>query len=293
MNKFLNISFIGGDQRQIRVISGFSKMGCNIKTFGFENATFPSGINVNFSGSAKECIAGADVIILPLPYNTGEDILNNTFSDTKIYISDIVSNISEKQILFAGRVDNRLKALAELYNIKLIDYTEREELSVLNSIPTVEGAIEIAINKTPYTIHGSRSIVLGHGRIGKLLSRALYALGSHVSVAARKHSDLAWIKAAGFTPVQFKNLEDSIGNYDIIFNTVPVMILDYKMLSKIPDTSLIIDLASRPGGVDFKTAASLKKTVVHALSLPGKVAPDTAGDIIKDTICNILEELGV
>ena len=293
MNKFLNISFIGGDKRQIRVISGFARMGCNIRTFGFENAVFPTGINAEFSGSVKECINNADIIILPLPYNTGENVLNNAFSDKKIYISDIISNISEKQILFAGRADNRLKALAELYNIKLIDYTEREELSVLNTIPTVEGAIEIAISKTPHTLHGSRSIVLGHGRIGKLLARALSALGSYVSVAARKHSDLAWIKATGYTPIQFNNLEDHIGNYDIIFNTVPVMVLDYKMLSKIPDTSLIIDLASRPGGVDFETADSLKKNVIHALSLPGKVAPDTAGDIIKDTICNILEELGV
>ena len=293
MNKFLNISFIGGDKRQIRVISGFSQMGCNIKTFGFEDAVFPPEVNVDFSSSVKECINNADIIILPLPYNTGTDILNNTFSDKKINISDIISNISEKQILFAGRADSRLKALAELYNIKLIDYTDREELSVLNSIPTVEGAIEIALSKTPYTIHGSRCIVLGFGRIGKFLSSTLDALGAKVSVAARKYSDLAWIKAGGYTPIQFKNLEDDIGSYNIIFNTVPVMVLDYKMLSKIPDTSLIIDLASRPGGVDFETAASLKKNVIHALSLPGKVAPDTAGDIIKDTICNILEELGV
>ena len=71
------------------------------------------------------------------------------------------------------------------------------------------------------------------------------------------------------------------------------MILDFKLLSKVRESSLIIDLASRPGGVDFETARNLGRKVIWALSLPGKVAPDTAGDIMKETIVNILEELGV
>ena len=293
MNKFLNISFLGGDQRQLRVISGFAKMGCNINLLGFEKAVFPSDIRINFTSSPKECIQDAHVIILPLPYNSEDNILNCPFSDKQYYITDIVPNISEKQIVFAGRVDSKLNALSELYNLQLTDYAHREELAVLNSIPTVEGALEIAMSNTPYTIHGSRSMVLGYGRIGKLLARSLDTLGSDVTVAARKHSDIAWIKAAGYTPVQFKNLEKHIGNCDIIFNTVPVKILNFKILSLISDNALIIDLASKPGGVDFDSAASLQRNVIHALSLPGKVAPETAGDIIMDTICNILEELGV
>lgn len=293
MNKFLNISFLGGDQRQLRVITGFAHMGCSINLLGFEKATFPSDIRINHTSSPKECVHDAHVIILPLPYNSDDNVLNCPFSEKSFYITDIVSNITEKQILFAGRADSKLNALAKLYNVQLTDYANREELAVLNSIPTVEGAIEIAMSKTPYTLHGSRSMVLGYGRIGKLLARSLDALGSDVAVAARKHSDIAWIKAAGYTPVHFKNLEEHIGNCDIIFNTVPVKILNYKILSLISDTALIIDLASKPGGVDFESASSLRRNVIHALSLPGKVAPDTAGDIIMDTICNILEELGV
>jgi len=43
-------------------------------------------------------------------------------------------------------------------------------------------------------------------------------------------------------------------------------------------------------GVDCEAAKALGLSVIHALSLPGKVAPETAGEIICDTVCNIFEE---
>ena len=74
---------------------------------------------------------------------------------------------------------------------------------------------------------------------------------------------------------------------------MPEIVLDFNCLSKISSDCLIIDLASSPGGVDIETAARLDRNVISALSLPGKVAPDTAGDIVKTTIGNILEEMEV
>ena len=94
-------------------------------------------------------------------------------------------------------------------------------------------------------------------------------------------------------PTDPQELAEKIGECDIIFNTVPHCVLDFKALSVTKPNVLIIDLASRPGGVDFETAKELERRVIWALSLPGKVAPYTAGRIIKDTIMNIIEELGV
>ena len=42
---------------------------------------------------------------------------------------------------------------------------------------------------------------------------------------------------------------------------------------------------SKPGGVDLGAAGKLGLTVIWALSLPGKVAPVTAGAAIRDTPC--------
>lgn len=294
MNKQLKISFIGGDLRQIRVINRFAEEGYSVNIFGFEECediSFESRVNVK--ETVFDAICGADIIILPLPFTIGQEIINMPFSKNTVYVSDIIRKISSEQILFVGKADEQITALSELYNIHLVDYMAREELAVLNAIPTAEGAIEIAMREMPITIHSSNCLVLGYGRIGKALSSALKGLGANVTVAARKFSDYAWIKANDCKAADISKLSEIIGEYDIIFNTVPNKILDFKCLSGVKDDSLIIDLASRPGGVDFETAKELNKRVIWALSLPGKSSPATAGDIIKDTITNILEELGV
>ena len=54
--------------------------------------------------------------------------------------------------------------------------------------------------------------------------------------------------------------------------------------------TLLIDLASRPGGVDFNAAAELQIKTIWALSLPGRVAPKSAGQIIKTTILNMIRD---
>lgn len=294
LNQFLKFAFIGGDLRQIRVIKKFVDDGIEVRVTGTENYDF-----LDYNSKIKKysdtdyCIEGADIVVLPVPYNDGDGIIKTPFSNNEIHINDVLRKMNSSQILFAGKSDERLDALAKLYNIHLIDYLNREEMSVLNSIPTVEGAIKIAISETAYTLHGSKCLVMGYGRIGKLLSHSLKALGADVYVSARKYSDLAWIKAYGYKCVPFRDFDKNIDTYNIIFNTIPVNVLDFKVLPKISDSCLIIDLASKPGGVDFETAGKLGKNVIWALSLPGKVAPDTAGDILKDTIINILDELGV
>lgn len=294
MNKQLKFSFIGGDLRQVRVINRFAEEGYSVNIYGFEECgdiNFESGVNI--MKTVSETICKADIIILPLPFTVGQEVINMPFSKDKVYVSDIIRKISSEQILFVGKADEQITALSELYNIHLVDYMEREELAVLNAVPTAEGAIEIAMREMPITIHLSNCLVLGYGRIGKVLSNSLKALGANVGVAARKFSDYAWIKVNGFSAIDISKISEFIGKYDIIFNTVPEKLLDFKSLSKVKNDSLIIDLASRPGGVDFETAKELNRRVIWALSLPGKSSPATAGDIIKDTITNILEELGV
>lgn len=170
---------------------------------------------------------------------------------------------------------------------------EKINSHIPNAVPTAEGAIEIAIAETPFTIHGSKSLVLGYGKIGKILSKDLYALGAQTYVEARKYADLAMIEGHGYEPLPLDNLKDHIHEFDIIFNTIPSLILDDEILTKVKKDALIIDLASKPGGIDFDAAKAYGLKVIWALSLPGKIAPVSSGAIIKDTIMNIIKELGV
>ncbi len=288
------LSFIGGDRRQIRVINSMADRDYHIRIYGFdkvERSEFSEKIEI--CKSISEAVDNAETVILPLPYTGGREIINAPYCGEEIHTGDILRRMRENRLLLIGKADEGVRAIARLYGIHLVDYLEREELGILNAIPTAEGAIEIAMHETPRTIHGSRCLILGNGRIGKMLGKMLMGLGAKVTVCVRKYSDAAYCRANGEKSIYFYELENKIGEYDIIFNTVPSLVVGYTALLNLKDEALIIDLASKPGGVDFETADRLGKKTVRALSLPGKVAPETAGDFIMETIINILEELGV
>lgn len=289
----LKFAFIGGDPRQLEVIFRFAQQGCQVLTYGFDNSPFPKDFSIQNCINLSTCIADANIIVLPFPYTSDNRTIITSFSPFAINILDIIQQISSTQILLAGRVDKQLLELANMYNVNLIDYGNREELLIQNAIPTVEAALEIAIKETPITIHNSHCLVMGYGRIGTLLAKDLHALGAKTFVSARKQKDLSWISANGYTGIPFPELIHHINTFDIIFNTVPETVLDSQLLNEIKSSTLIIDLASKPGGVNFEEAKKLEKKVVWALSLPGKTAPKTAGEIIYNTINNILAELGV
>ena len=208
-------------------------------------------------------------------------------------LSEVLGGLAKDSVLFAGKADAELIDACRRTNIRVIDYGEREELAIMNAVPTAEGALDLAMSNTSRTLFGSKCMVIGYGKIGKILSADLRALGASVTATARKYSDLAWIEANGLRAARTADLSDIVGEFDIIFNTVPHMVLDFKALSKTRRDVLIIDLASRPGGVDFEVARELERRTIWGLSLPGKVAPETAGGIIKSTLINILEELEV
>ncbi len=288
------LCFIGGDMRQIRVINKMAESGYRVKAYGFD--TLSSGElaeNVNMCESVFEGVKGANAVILPLPYTVQREMINAPFSKEEIHTGDVLRCMGEKDILLAGKADEGINSIANLYGIHSIDYFKREELEILNAIPTAEGAIEIAMRETPITINGSNCLILGNGRIGKTLGKMLTGIGAEVTVCVRKPRDAAYARANHEKVFFFRDLDRKIGEYDIIFNTVPFCVVGYKALQNTAADSLIIDLASKPGGVDFDTAKQLGKKVIWALSLPGKVAPQTAGDFIYETILNILEELGV
>lgn len=286
MNKLLTFSFIGGDLRQKEVISQLAEDGFHIKVFGFSDIERKG--NIYPCKTVVECVRDADVIVLPLPVMVRGKI-NAPFSQTEIDVNEVIENAESNAVIFGGKIPDEIKNA----DFKVFDYSEREEMAILNAIPTAEGAISIAMENTPYTLFGSKCLVIGYGKIGKVLSADLKSLGADVTATARKYSDLAWVKANGYKGVKTSKIVTVADEFDIIFNTVPHMVLDFKVLSKTKRDVLIIDLASRPGGVDFQVAKELNRHTIQALSLPGKVAFKTAGGIIKNTLVNILEELGV
>ncbi|MFZ5990047.1 MAG: dipicolinate synthase subunit DpsA [Bacillota bacterium] len=284
-------AIVGGDLRSVKLASLIASQGNKVNIYGFENAGFE--IEIEESTDLDQAIKESDVVIGPMPFSTDNETLNAPFHPQKIYIKDVFKKMTKSQLFVAGRIGDKIAQLADVYNVYTIDLLEREEMAVLNAVPTAEGAIQIAMEETPITLHGSNIMILGFGRIGKILAKMLDGIGSYVYVEARKYSDIAWVRSYGYKPVYISDLGDYIGEMDIIFNTIPHVVLDEEMLKKLKKDCLIIDLASKPGGVDFEKAKELGIKTIWALSLPGKVAPVTAAEFIKDTINNIIDELGV
>ncbi len=285
INKF---GIIGGDKRQLAAGRSIADDGYTVNLSCFDRLEQLLG---KFGGSmnVEDCVVCSDVIILPLPITKDGTTLNTPFSEKKIILNDDFAKMFKGKTVFCPMKEKLSKSSKYWQEVKLYDFLNREEMQVCNAVPTAEGAIEIAMREYLGTINNSKCLITGYGRIGKVLAKMLQGLGAKVYVSARRKESLAWIKLNGYIPIDNNNLINS-GEYDLIFNTVPAKILDAHIMAKIATNALIIDLASLPGGVDFESAKRMGIPTIHALSLPGKVAPKTSGEIIKNTIFNILEE---
>ncbi len=281
-----NFGIIGGDKRQICLAKSLVADGYNVYTFGFDQAEEIKG---TIPASCEEIALLCHNLIFPLPVTFDGVYLNAPYAKDKMLLTDHLAGQMKGKRIFGGMI-NRLKATSPLWEeAECLDYSTREEFAVQNAVPTAEGALEIAMRESLGTLNGSRCLVVGYGRIGKVLSNMLAGLGAKVTVAARRPSDLSWISLHGYQCLDIHKMEGNT-DFDFVFNTVPALIFYRKLLSKLSTDCLCIELASTPGGFDFDAAEKLGISVIKAASLPGKVAPKAAGEIIKNTIYNMLEE---
>ena len=289
MNKTFTI--IGGDLRIIKLAKILAEDNNIVYIYGLENVEELKEIkNITFCQKLQDAVKQSEIIIGPIPFSSDGININTPFSNEKISIRELMHNINAK-ILIAGNILPEVYDLANDEYIEIIDIMKREELAVLNTIATAEGAIEIAIANTNKIIHGSQILILGFGRIGKVLARKLAGLSAKVTCAARKDEDLAWIRAYGHMETNINTLGQNLEKYDIIINTVPHTILTEERLKYVKQDCLLIDLASNPGGIDKKVAKERNLKLVWALALQGKVAPTTTAEFLKDTIFNVLKEI--
>lgn len=278
---------IGGDRRQAHLAAQLMADGNVVKAAAMEEAALPAGI---IHTGMAEAVDGADCVVLPLPALMKRGYLNAPMASEPHCIGEVFGAMSPGQLACAGMPDEYMRTLAELSGVRLRDYYLREELLAKNAVATAEGVIGILLGETRKTLWNSSILIIGWGRLGRSLAPRLRALGAHVSVSARKPGDLAWIDAGGFVPLDTRMLEGRLGGFDLVVNTVPSLVLTAGRLRELPASVLVLDLASKPGGVDFEAAEELGVKALLAGSLPGKWAPETAAAAIREAVLNILEE---
>lgn len=289
MLKYQSFAVIGGDQRQISMMRSLAGKGFLLTAVGFEGAQLIPD-SVRLCHSAADAMETADAVILPLPVTRDNKTIAAPFAKTPMPLIEIIQMIRPDQVVFGGMLTEAVRSVKGFEKLTSYDYFEREELAVRNAIPTAEGAVAIAMEHLGITLNSARCLITGYGRIGKLVAKLLTGFGSDVTVCVRSKSDEAWLQAAGIRCISYEDLSSGDGGFDVVFNTVPTAVFHKRELQALGPQTVFIDLASNPGGVDCKEAQEAGISVIRALSLPAKVAPVTAGEIISDTILNIVKE---
>ena len=279
-----SFSVIGGDTRNCELAKMLANEGNQVYVYGLEKSNLKEQDveNIEICDHLEDAIYKGNIVIGPIPFTRDGELLNSPLANNKIEIDDFASWLNNKA-LFAGSIPDKFYNITENTKVIITDLMKIEELAVLNIIATAEGAISKIIENTYFNLQSSNVLIIGFGRIGKILSNKLRLLGANVTCSARKQTDLAWIEAYGYKPVNTYNLEN-LENYNIIINTIPYIILKKEQLQKVTKDCLLLELASKPGGFDLQAVEQLGLNYVPALGLPGKIAAKTSAKFLKNFI---------
>lgn len=285
-SKLVPWCILGGDRRDAHFARAMLGLGYDVRVSCVPGADdLPAEAVVH---DVHRAARGVSVLVCPVTGTDESGVLRR--STTPVDLLEILSGADGIKVLVIGTARQPVREIAAAKGIKIVESMRDDELAILNSIPSAEGAVQIAMQHSDFTIHGSRSAVLGFGRTGVTLASTLLALKSTVTVAARKRQDLAKARALGHIPLRFCKLKSALPSLDLVFNTAPALVLPRELLSAVKKTCVIVDLASPPGGVDFDAAKELGITAILAPGLPGLVAPRTAGEILSSVVPRLVDE---
>lgn len=264
---------------QMPGVRAMQKLFCVVGTDARQRAAAEALRAAGCAVAGAEEAGRADYILLPMPMDA-----------EKVDLARILRAARPGALALGGRVSEPVQQAARAAGVELVDYFLRPELACLNAVPTAEGCLALLMQLRERTVWESPFLVLGYGRIGRAVAARLAALGGQVTVAARSAEQRAGARCAGHRAAAMAQLPRLLPAFDAVVNTVPAMVLGRAQLKLLPAGALIIDLASCPGGTDFAAAKALGLRAEHALSLPAKCAPQTAGALVAQTVLSILQE---
>lgn len=283
MEKIRSFLFAGGDERQLYAADKLKKMGYETAAAGFEKYDGA----VPYKAESAENAYLYDAVVLPLPLTRDGENINAPFSENKISIKSLSEFIGKGKSVFGGKMSDDIKKLFS--ENKIYDCYSREDFQLLNAVPTAEGIAEIALRELPVTVNGATVVVFGFGRTGKAIGELFKAMGADVIIGARRASVLAEVEKRGFKTVNISDDFDISEKIRMAVNTVPAEILSEKHLKQLKGC-LYAEAASAPYGTDLEKARAVGVNVILASGLPGKIAPESAGEIIAKTIINTVKE---
>ena len=283
----MKVALVGGDRRSALLAELLWRDGHRVRSFALEKGPLPAEIPRD--SCLQAAVYGADAVILPVPTEKGP-LLNTPLSAQNLTLEELWGNLWPEQWVFGGGFGEASAARALQGGQILCDLLRRPGFVTGNAALTAEAAVGILIRESEGSLRHSRCLLLGCGRIGKLLARKLAGLGADVTVMARKAADRALIAELGDTPLGPEALEGRIGDFDLIVNTVPARVISDAALCCIAPEALLLELASPPGGFNRELAKNIGLRTLIAPGLPGQYSPLAAARLMRREIEAALEE---
>lgn len=226
-----------------------------------------------------------DVVILPIPILDKEGFINLK-ADLKWNPRQLLARFKPGTIVSMGLVPDDIRSTCGDLNLHVVDLVRDEAFCRLNAIPTAEGAIFHAMQASSITLHNANCVVFGFGRVGKALGLRLDALGANVTIATRSEVELAAAFSVGIQSMALSDdkLNDCLSKADFIFNSIPAIVINEKLIAHIHPQAILMELASLPGGYDLAAVSTRKLNFMSCQGLPGAVAPRTAAEYMYNAI---------
>lgn len=290
----IDVLVAGGDERQLYLVGRLVELGARVWVAGFPDGVLPPGARA--VRSIAEAAARVRAVVCPMGGTDPEGRIPAVQETGAVLRLDEASlgGCAPGTPVLIGWARPALRDLARRLGLRVVELGADEELALRNAVPTAEGAIALAMAHLPVTLHDSRALVVGLGRCGQQILRLLLAFGAQVSAVAFNRVERARAYAWGVPAVAPENVVEAAREADVVFNTAPVVTLHEGVLAAMRPECVIVDIASDPGGTDFRAAQRRGLRAIHALGLPGRVAPRTAGRILASVVPGILaRELGL
>lgn len=275
-----NFLIIGGDLRQSFLAELLKKQGNTAAVYPAEETSC-----ITF----EEAVNQADVLLCPVPFTKNQKTIFSLSGREDLTIERLIGSLKKGCILFGGPLPPEVKAACRAREALCYDYMEMEEITIKNAVATAEGAIAEAIRLSPLNLHKSPCLVLGYGRCGKILAQKLKGMDADVTIMARRQDQRALGEACGFRSLAPDELAGVISRFLFVFNTVPCKLLDQAAVSRMNSEVSIIDIASAPGGTDFKACSQAKLRAVLCPGLPGNYSPESSAEILYEAVRSRLQ----
>ncbi|MDF2473885.1 MAG: dpaA [Anaerocolumna sp.] len=277
-----DFAFVGGDMRQVYMVNDLIQRKYSVIVYGLEDSILDT--TCGKANTLAEAISLGLTIIAPIPVTKDGVYINSRQPDSNLSIDELCQLLTPSNRLYGGCLTERMKEHCDKNGIFYDDLMENEEITLFNTIATAEGTIAEAIINSTTNLHGSNCLIIGYGKCAKTLAYKLKPLCGSVDITARSSLALSQASTASFGTVELSQLDQVIGNYDYIFNTVPAMILPKAILIHTKEDVTIIDIATNPGGVDFSFAKEINRNAKLCLGLPGKYAPESSAVFLNNYI---------